>query len=182
MFQNILRFLDLLAIILSVLAGYSLWINGSNTLSILLIVLSPILLLIAKYQGNRILLFVAYVTTTIYFTAIIYNGLSNSPTDFFQSNFSVLLFSIAAILVSFIVAIVGFGTNTLTILWLSIQGIVLYETLSQFPMNQFFEHFWTAPIIDAVMRDDYPILLMVIWIGLFLDKYQRELQREYLSR
>src|SRR6476620_7070484 len=102
MFQNILRFLDILAIILSVIAGFSLWTESSNTLSILLIVLSPILLLLAKYQGNRILLFIAYVTTTIYFTAIIYNGLSNSPTDFFQSSFSVLLLGIIAIVVSFV--------------------------------------------------------------------------------
>lgn len=182
MFQNILRLLDILAIILSCIAGYALWIEGSNTLSILLIVLSPTLLLIAKYQGNRILLFIAYVTTTIYFTAIIYNGLSNSQIDFFQSSFHVLLLGIIAILVSFFVAVIGFGTNTLTILWLSLQGTVLYETLSQFPKNQFLAHFWSAPIIDAVVRDDYPILLMVIWIGLFLDKYQRELQREYLSR
>ena len=49
-------------------------------------------------------------------------------------------------------------------------------------MNQFFEHFWSTPIIEAVIRGDFPILLMAIWIGLFLDKYQRELQREYLSR
>ncbi len=182
MFQNILRFLDILAIILSVLAGYALWIGGNTIVSTLLIVLSPILLLTAKYQGNRILLFIAYVTTTIYFTAIVYNGLSNSPTDFFQSHFSVLLLGLVAIVISFVAAIIGFGTNTLTILWLSLQGIVLYETLTQFPTNQFFQHFWSAPIIDAVIRDDYPILLMVIWIGLFLDKYQRELQREYLSR
>ena len=87
-----------------------------------------------------------------------------------------------AIVISFVAAIIGFGTNTLTILWLSLQGIVLYETLIQFPTNQFFQHFWSAPIIDAAIRDDFPILLMVIWIGLFLDKYQRELQREYLSR
>ena len=182
MFQNILRFLDIVAIILSVLAGYALWIEGSNILNILLIVLSPILLLLAKYHGNRILLFIAYVTTTIYFTAIIYNGLSNSPIGFFQSNWGVLLFGIFAIIISLVAAVIGFGTNTLTILWLSLQGIVLYETLRQFPMNQFFEHFWSAPIIEAVIRGDFPILLMAIWIGLFLDKYQRELQREYLSR
>ena len=182
MFQNILRFLDIVAIILSVLAGYALWIEGSSTINILLIILSPILLLLAKYHGNRILLFIAYVTTTIYFTAIIYNGLSNSSTEFFQSNFGVLLFGIFAIIISLVVAVIGFGTNTLTILWLTLQGIVFYETLSQFPMNQFFTHFWSAPIIDAVIRDDFPILLMAIWIGLFLDKYQRELQREYLSR
>lgn len=181
MFQNILRFLDILAIILSVIAGYALWIEGSNTLNILLIVLSPVLLLIAKYQGNRILLFIAYVTTSIYFTAIIYNGLSNSRIDFFQANFHVLLLSSIAIFISVVAAVIGFGTNTLTILWLSLQGIVLYETFSQFPTNQFFEHFWSAHIIDTAIRDDYPVLLMVIWIGLFLDKYQRELQRDYLS-
>ena len=151
-------------------------------MSILLIVLSPILLLLAKYHGNRILLFIAYVTTTIYFTAIIYNGLTYSSTDFFQSNFGVLLFGIIAILISFVAAVIGFGTNTLTILWLSLQGTVLYETLRQFPMSQFFKHFWSSPIIHTVIRDDYPILLMVIWIGFFLDKYQRELEREYLSR
>ena len=99
MFQNILRFLDIVAIILSVLAGYALWIEGINILNILLIVLSPILLLLAKYHGNRILLFIAYVTTTIYFTAIIYNGLSNSPIGFFQSSWGVLLFGIFAIII-----------------------------------------------------------------------------------
>lgn len=182
MFQNILRFLDIVAIILSVLAGYALWREESSTISILLIILSPILLLLAKYHGNRILLFIAYVTTTIYFTAIIYNGLSNSPIEFFQSSLGVLLFGIFAIIISLVVAVIGFGTNTLTILWLTLQGIVCYETLSQFPMNQFFTHFWSTPIIHAVIRDDFPILLMAIWIGLFLDKYQRELQREYLSR
>lgn len=182
MFQNILRFLDILAIILSVLAGYALWIEGSNTLSILLIILSPILLLFAKYQGNRVFLFIAYVTTTIYFTAILYNGLTNSQTSFFQSGFGVLLFGIFAILISLVVAVIGFGTNTLTILWLSLQGTVLYETLRQFPTNQFFEHFWSEQIIVNVVRGDYPILLMAMWIGLFLDKYQRELEREYLSR
>lgn len=181
MFQTILRFLDILAIILAISAGYALWMNGSSVLSILLIVLSPILLLLAKYQGNRILLFIAYVTTTIYFTAIVYNGLSNSPIDFFQADFTVLLFGLIAIVVSSVAAVIGFGTNTLTILWLSLQSIIFYETCTQFPINQFFEHFWSASIIDAVIGDDYPILLMAIWIGLFLDKYHRELQKEYLS-
>ncbi|RID89551.1 hypothetical protein D1953_00075 [Peribacillus asahii] len=182
MIQNILRFLDFLAIILSGIASYALWTSGSNIVSMLLIVLSPILLLLAKYQGNRLLLFAAYVTTTVYFTAIIYNGLSNSPIDFFQADFRILLFGLIAVALSLIAAVIGFGTNTLTILWLSLQGIVLYETFSQFPANRFLEHFWSAPIIDAVVRDDYPILLMVIWIGLFLDKYQKELQREYWFR
>ena len=182
MFQNILRFLDVLAILLSAIAGYALWTNGNNLLPIFLIVLSPILLLIAKFQGNRILLFITYITTTIYFTAIIYNGLSTSPTDFFHSHLSVLLLGIVAIIVSLIAAMIGFGTNTLTILWLALQGIVMYETFSQFPANQFLIHFWSTPTIHAAIREDFPILLMVIWIGLFLDKYQRELQREYLSR
>lgn len=182
MFQNILRFLDVLAIILSAIAGYALWKSDGTVLPIILIILSPILLLLAKFQGNRILLFIAYITTTIYFTAIIYNGLSNSPTDFFHSHLHVLLLGIIAIVISIVAAVIGFGTNTLTILWLALQGIIMYETFSQFPANLFLTHFWTISTVHAAIREDFPILLMVIWIGLFLDKYQRELEREYLSR
>ncbi len=102
MFKSILRILDLLTILFSAVAGYSLWTGGSNFISVLLIILSPLLLLLAKYHGNRYLLFAAYITTTVYFTAIIYNGLSNSGTDFFQSSFNVLLIGAAAALLSVI--------------------------------------------------------------------------------
>ncbi len=58
MFKSILRILDLLTILFSAVAGYSLWAGGSNFISVLLIILSPLLLLLAKYHGNRYLLFV----------------------------------------------------------------------------------------------------------------------------
>ncbi|MDM5210301.1 hypothetical protein QUF94_02295 [Peribacillus sp. NJ4] len=180
MFKSILRILDLLTILFSAVAGYSLWTGGSNLLSILLIILSPLLLLLAKYHGNRYLLFAAYITTTVYFTAIIYNGLSNSGIDFFQSDFNVLLIGAAAVLLSIIAAVIGFGTNTLTILWLSLHALVTFETIRM--SSGFLSHFWSDPVVETAVRNDYPFLLMVVWIGLFLDKYQSELTRDYLSR
>ncbi|MGE7183783.1 hypothetical protein ACQKKK_07175 [Peribacillus sp. NPDC006672] len=180
MFKSILRILDLLTILFSAVAGYSLWTGGSNLISVLLIILSPLLLLLAKYHGNRYLLFAAYITTTVYFTAIIYNGLSNSGIDFFQSNFHVLLIGAAAVLLSIIAAVIGFGTNTLTILWLSLHALVTFETIRM--SSGFLSHFWSDPVVETAIRNDYPFLLMVVWIGLFLDKYQSELTRDYLSR
>ncbi|MFE4809716.1 hypothetical protein ACFQ9Y_00900 [Peribacillus simplex] len=180
MFKSILRILDLLTILFSAVAGYSLWTGGSNLISVLLIILSPILLLLAKYHGNRYLLFAAYITTTVYFTAIIYNGLSNSGTDFFQSNFHVLLIGAAAALLSVIAAVIGFGTNTLTILWLSLHALVTFETIRM--SSGSLSDFWSDPVVQTAVRNDYPFLLMVVWIGLFLDKYQSELTRDYLSR
>ncbi|MDW7615302.1 hypothetical protein ABES08_04065 [Peribacillus simplex] len=180
MFKSILRILDLLTILFSAFAGYSLWTGGSNLISVLLIILSPLLLLLAKYHGNRYLLFAAYITTTVYFTAIIYNGLSNSGIDFFQSNFHVLLIGAAAVLLSIIAAVIGFGTNTLTILWLSLHALVTFETIRM--SSGFLSHFWSDPVLETAIRNDYPFLLMVVWIGLFLDKYQSELTRDYLSR
>ncbi|WP_110928520.1 hypothetical protein [Bacillus massiliglaciei] len=182
MFQNILRTLDIFIIILSVMAAVSLWMGGSSVISILLIVLSPALLLFAKYKRNRLLLFAAYSTTTVYFTAILYNGLTDSSVDFFQSEARVLLYGLAAILVSIIAAVVGFGTNTLTILWLSFYILVIFETVTHYPLSSFLDHFWSRSVIEDAVRKDYPFLLMVIWIGLFLDKYQRELTRDYLTR
>ncbi|MFP3508723.1 hypothetical protein SB775_03460 [Peribacillus sp. SIMBA_075] len=180
MFKSILRILDLLTILFSAFAGYSLWTGGSNLISVLLIILSPPLLLLAKYHGNRYLLFAAYITTTVYFTAIIYNGLSNSGIDFFQSSFHVLLIGAAAVLLSIIAAVIGFGTNTLTILWLSLHALVTFETIRM--SSGFLSHFWSDPVLETAIRNDYPFLLMVVWIGLFLDKYQSELTRDYLSR
>lgn len=180
MFKSILRILDLLTILFSAVAGYSLWTGGSNLISVLLIILSPLLLLLAKYHGNRYLLFAAYITTTVYFTAIIYNGLSNSSIDFFQSSFHVLLIGAVAVLLSIIAAVIGFGTNTLTILWLSLHGLVTFETIRM--SSGFLSHFWSDPVVQTAIRNDYPFLLMVVWIGLFLDKYQSELTRDYLSR
>ncbi|MEJ9228543.1 hypothetical protein LAV79_03320 [Peribacillus butanolivorans] len=180
MFKSILRILDLLTILFSAVAGYSLWTGGSNLMSVLLIILSPLLLLLAKYHGNRYILFAAYITTTIYFTAIIYNGLSNSSIDFFQSSFHVLLLGAAAVLLSIIAAVIGFGTNTLTILWLSLHALVTFETIRM--SSGFLSHFWSNPVVETAVRNDYPFLLMVVWIGLFLDKYQSELTRDYLSR
>ncbi|MFJ7639406.1 hypothetical protein ACQKIC_13260 [Peribacillus sp. NPDC046944] len=182
MFKPILRILDILTILFSAVAGYSLWANGSNLISVLLIILSPLLLLLAKYHGNRYLLFTAYITTTIYFTAIIYNGLSDSSIDFFQSGISVLLLGLAAFLLSIIAAVIGFGTNTLTILWLALHALVSFETVTMNSASGFLSHFWTTPVVEAAIRNDFPFLLMIIWIGLFLDKYQRELTRDYLSR
>jgi hypothetical protein len=182
MFKSILRILDILTILFSAVAGYSLWTGGSNLLSVLLIILSPLLLLLAKSHGNRYLLFSTYITTTIYFTAIIYNGLSNSSLDFFQSSLHVLMIGIAAVLLSIIAAVIGFGTNTLTILWLSLHALVTFETIRLYNASDFLAHFWSTPVVEAAIRKDYPFLLMAIWIGLFLDKYQRELTRDYLSR
>lgn len=180
MFKSILRILDLLTILFSAVAGYSLWTGGSNFISVLLIILSPLLLLLAKYHGNRYLLFAAYITTTVYFTAIIYNGLSNSGIDFFQSSFNVLLIGAAAALLSVIAAVIGFRTNTLTILWLSLHALVTFETIRM--SSGFLSGFWSDPVVETAIRNDYPFLLMVVWIGLFLDKYQSELTRDYLSR
>lgn len=182
MFKSILRILDFLTILFALVAGFSLWMDGNSLISPLLIILSPVLLLLAKYHGNRYLLFAAYVTTTVYFTAIIYNGLSNSALDFFQSGLSVLAIASAAVLLSIIAAVVGFGTNTLTILWLALHALVTFETIALNSASGFLAHFWSTQVVETVIRSDYPFLLAVIWIGLFLDKYQRELTREYLSR
>lgn len=182
MLANLLRLLDILVIFLALIAGYSLWVDESSLLSIILIVLSPALLLFSKYKRNRILLFIAYVTTTVYFTSIIYNGLSANSTEFFREDFSILSLGIFAIVISAVAAVVGFGTNTLTILWFTLQCIVLFETMMHYPMQQFSQYFWSNPVMNDVIQNDYPILLMVVWIGLFLDKYQRELIRDYLSR
>lgn len=182
MFQNILRSIDILTIILSVTAIYSMVFMETDLINSLLIILSPLLLLIAKYKGSRTLLFLAYLCTTIFFTSIIYNALSTGSTDYFHSGASSFFIALIAITVSLSAAIIGFGTNTLTILWISLHILVLRQTLILYSASAFFEHFWSEKALDTVIRHDYPFILMIIWLGLFLDKYQRELSREYISR
>jgi len=154
----------------------------TDVINSMLIILSPLLLLIAKYKGSRTLLFLAYLCSTIFFTSIIYNALSSDSTDYFHSGASSFLIGLVAIAVSLSAAIIGFGTNTLTILWITLHALVLRQTLLLYPVSTFFEHFWSEKAVDTVISHDYPFVLMIVWLGLFLDKYQRELTREYISR
>jgi hypothetical protein len=183
MVQTILRILDGVTVVLAIIAVYSL--STSTHMSIInssLLLLSPLLLLIAKFKGNRLLLFLAYVSSTIFFTSILYNGIFLNREAFFYSGLTAVPISLVAVLFSILAAYIGFGTNTLTIVWLTLHALVAFETLQGSPASTFFEHFWSPIYVESVIRDDYPILLMMIWLGLFLDKYQRALTRDYISQ
>ncbi|MFJ5623383.1 hypothetical protein ACIQD3_11710 [Peribacillus loiseleuriae] len=183
MFHKFIRLLDIIALFFSIIAVYAIFNSVSmNIVNILFIVISPTLLLLSKFKGNRTLLFFAYVCSSIFFLSILYNGFFTTQYDFFHSGLLAIGISLLAILFSTIAAFIGFGTSTLTIVWLTLHGLVAYEAFQLGDSSGFLDSFWSPKTIETAISKDYAFLLMFVWIGLFLDKYQRAIVREYISR
>ena len=182
MLQNLLRTIDIITILLAAAAAYSMIVLETALVNSLLIAAAPVLLLIAKYKGSKLLLFFAYMCTTLYFTAVLYDTFSEGAERYFTSGWPAVLLAAAALIISIAAAIIGFGTNTLTILWFMLHLLVIRQTLVLYVPSSFFSHFWARETADMAITRGYPVLLMAVWLGLFLDKYQRELRRERLIR
>ncbi|MBA9026819.1 hypothetical protein [Peribacillus huizhouensis] len=182
MFHKFIRLLDIIALFFSIIAVYAIFNSGSmNIVNILFIVISPTLLLLSKFKGSRTLLFFAYVCSSIFFLSVLYNGFFRQD-DFFHSGLLAVGISLLAIVFSIFAAVIGFGTSTLTIVWLTLHGLVVYEALQLAGLGGFLDTFWSQKAIETAISNDYAFLLMFVWIGLFLDKYEKAIVREYISR
>lgn len=182
LYLSIIRKIDLFNILFALFGAMALWIYEGAWLELSVMLTSTLLLLISKYKYNRPIIFFAYFFSTLFF-AILFAKTSEE----FSVKFSLIPSSIygligITILIGLVAAAARFGTSTLSLVWLTLHLLVFFATLQMSQYTSFFKAFWSSNAQMIAVQEYYPFIVMGMLIGVFLEKFQMELMRDYKNR
>lgn len=175
MFLAWLQKVDIFNMIGFLFGGIMLVIHGHLLIAILLL-LSGGLLLLSKQIRTPWMVFITYFINLLLIGTLL-KGIFpvNQYTDY-----PYLFIGIAAAMIAVITLIIRSGTGTLSLFWLAFHILIITEA-SILP-GSFLANAWSMKTIEAMIRSFFSILIMFFLIGVFFDRYQTEIKREYQDR
>ncbi|WP_026694511.1 hypothetical protein [Peribacillus kribbensis] len=180
MFLKLLRILDSVNIFFGLLtavlliAFHSIWIDS------IAIILSAALLWKTKYDNRRTLLFLAYFISSWYLASLLTSPLLLETIHVRSLPYQPLCVLGIALLIGLIAAAFLFGTSTLTFIWLVLYLLAAAEALLSSP-GSFLSNYWTGAQMSDTIHQFYPVLIAVIFIGIYLEKFQKAMVLDYLA-
>lgn len=141
-----------------------------------LLLAAGILLIISKLNGRPFIYFMTYLVHLCLIGLLIFELLS---IEWLSISPYLLVVCIAA-LISLIAVIIRSNTSTLSLFWLALHILILaYGFIGE---GTFWATVWSPGSVQAVFKTFYSILIAFFLIGVFLDRFQNELKREYRDR
>ncbi len=141
-----------------------------------LLLTAGVLLIFSKLYGKPLIYFMTYLVHLYLIGLLIFDllsikWLSTSPNFFI---------GFIAALISIIAVIIRSNTSTLTLFWLALHILIIaYGFVGD---DTFWSTVWSPESVEAVFHTFYSVLIAFFLIGVFLDRFQNELKREYRDR
>jgi hypothetical protein len=141
-----------------------------------LLLAAGVLLIISKLYGTPFIFFMTYLVHLYLIGLLIYellsiNSLSINPY---------LLMAFIATPVSLIAVIIRSNTSTLTLFWLALHILILVYGFTG--EGTFWTSVWSPESVQSIFKTFYSVLIAFFLIGVFLDRFQTEIKREYQDR
>ena len=142
----------------------------------ILLLAAGILLIISKLYGTPLIFFLTYSIHIFLIGILVFELLS---IEWLSINLYLFL-ALIAILISLITIIIRSNTSTLTLFWLALHSLILiYGFIGE---GSFWSTVWSPESIQTIFQTLYSVLIAFFLIGIFLDRFQTELKREYRDR
>ena len=168
-----MNYANLFGFIFGSLMMFFVW---DSLLTGVLLLAAGVLLIISKRNGTPFIFFTTYLVHLFLIGLFISEQLSFG----WLSTGPYLLLAITAALISLIAVMIRSNTSTLTLFWLALHIlIIIYGFISG---DAFFSSVWSPLSVHAVFKSFYAVLIAFFLIGVFLDRFQTELKREYRDR
>ncbi|WP_108671570.1 hypothetical protein [Peribacillus acanthi] len=179
MFMKIIRQIDGLNTMLAVLGAIAILFIDFNIVEGILLVIASLLLLLSKYRPLRSVIFFSYVSSIAFLGNLFLRTTeeTNNSTIWLPSSITTVI--IFAIVIAAIASLSRFGTTTLSFIWLALHLLIFISSLQ---MGHFIQSFWSFNSQFLAIHQYYPFLIMSMLIGVFLEKFQLEMIREYRNR
>lgn len=148
---------------------------GAPFIGVLLLI-AGVLLILSKHNGTPFIFFMTYafhlyLIGLFIFELLSIHWLSISPY---------LFMAFLAVFISLIALIIRSNTSTLTLFWFVLHILIL--AYGFFSGGTFWSSVWSPESIHAVFKTFYSVLIAFFLVGIFLDRFQTELKREYQDR
>jgi hypothetical protein len=179
MFINIIRQIDGLNTLLAVLGAMALIFVDLNILEAILLVVTSLLLLLSKYRPHRSVIFFSYLSSIVFLGNLFLKTTEDAGKSTIWLPSSIFTLVIFAIVIAAIASLSRFGTTTLSIVWLTMHLLIFVSSLQ---LGNFIQSFWSFNSQLLAIHQYYPFLIMSMLIGVFLEKFQLEMIREYRNR
>lgn len=182
MYSTIIQKIDILNIVFAILATATLIMNEFAFLEALLIIASTVTLFITKHRYNKVFIFLTY-TCSVFFFGLLFSRaadsfLLNSMT--IPTNIAIVL--LVAVIIGGISAFANFGSNTLSVVWLTLHLLMFVASVQMSTHISFISALWSNNAQLYTIREYYPFLIAGMLIGVFLEKYQVEMKKDHRNR
>jgi hypothetical protein len=168
-----LNYVNMIGFIFGSLMMFFIW--DAPLMGVLLLV-AGVLLIISKLNGRPLIYFMTYLVHLYLIGLLIFELLSIEWLSISPYLFVICL----AAMISLIAVIIRSNTSTLTLFWLALHILILaYGFVGG---GTYWATVWSPESVQAVFKTFYSILIAFFLIGVFLDRFQNELKREYRDR
>lgn len=170
---NKINYANMIGFIFGSLMMFFAW--GAPLIGALLLI-AGVLLIRSKHHGTPLIFFMTYfvhlyLIGLFIFELLSIHWLSISPYIFM---------AILAVLISLIAVIIRSNTSTLTLFWFALH--ILIFVYGFFGGGTFWASVWSPESVQSIFKTFYSVLIACFLVGIFLDRFQTELKREYQDR
>ena len=168
-----INYINMIGFIFGSLMMFFVW--DSPFMGVLLLVAGA-LLIISKLYGTPSIFFMTYwihiyLIGLLIFELLSIEWLSISPYFFV---------AFIAALISIITIVIRSNTSTLTLFWFALHILIIVYGFME--GTTFWSSVWSPETVQSVFKTFYSVLIAFFLIGVFLDRFQTELKREYRDR
>lgn len=176
MFNYIMKRIDYVNMTGFLAGSFILIIIQADFLLGILLLAAGILLLLSKMNGSMPMYILTYTIHFFLIGLFIYTLFRNN--DFTLGEYALL--GAIALAVAIMAVIVRTSTGTLTLFWLALHSLIIIQAFIS--PGSFMANFWSIHSVQQVFHSFYPVLIAFFLIGVFFDRFQTELKREYRNK
>ena len=176
MFTDWLYKMNYLNMIGFMFGSFMMFFVWNSPLMGVLLIAAGLLLILSKLYGTPTIFFMTYWVHLYLIGLFIFELLSIEWLSISPYFFMALL----AALISIITIIIRSNTSTLTLFWFALHILIIVFGFVE--GDTFLSSVWNPVAVQAIFKTFYSILIAFFLIGIFLDRFQTELKREYQDR
>lgn len=176
MFTNIMKRIDYVNLIGFIAGSLVLLFMRAEYLIGVLVLAAGLLLISSKINGSLMMYFLTYFVH-LYLIGIIIYGLFIDHVHMWNDY---AFIGVSALAVSVMAVLVRTSTGTLSLFWMTLHILIIIQAF--IGQGSFLSAYWSIPTVQHVFHSFYPLLIAFFLIGVFFDRFQTELKREYSNK
>ena len=176
MFNYIMKRIDYVNLIGFIAGSLILLFLRAEYLIGILLLAAGALLIASKMNGTLMMHLLTYFVH-LFLIGIILYGLV-VPAEQLWSDYG--LIAMIALAIAVMAVLVRTSTGALSLFWLSLHILIIIQAF--IGQGLFLSIYWSIPSIQQAFYSFYPLLIASFLIGVFFDRFQTELKREYTNK
>ncbi|WP_455663377.1 hypothetical protein [Pradoshia sp.] len=176
MFIYIMKRIDYINLIGFLVGSLILLIMRAEYLIGILLLAGGILLILSKINGSLMMYFLTYFVHLFLIGTIIYSLLLHNERIWSQYVF----IGVSSLAIAVMAVLVRTSTGTLSLFWLCLHILIIIQ--AAISHVSFMSAYWSISSLEQVFHSFYPLLIASFLIGIFFDRFQTELKREYSNK